>query len=71
MIYYRCYLLDGAGAIRGVETVAGPDDPSALAEARRRLDESAEYHGFELWQRNRRVHVELRGLAASAAAGGA
>ncbi len=60
---YRCYLLDGAGAIRGVATVAGTDDASALAAARRLLEEKPEYDGFDLWQHNRRVHVEARALS--------
>jgi hypothetical protein len=58
MAEYRCYLLDGFGAIRGVEVVAGEDDRRALAEARELLARRPEYFGFELWQRDRRVHVE-------------
>ncbi len=58
MADYRCYLLDGVGAIRGVEMVAGKDDGGALAEARELLMRKPGYAGFELWQRNRRVHVE-------------
>lgn len=58
MTVYRCYLLDGVGAIRGVEAVAGADDDRALAEARELLARRPEYFGFELWQRDRRVHVE-------------
>ena len=57
---YRCYLLDGAGAIRSVEVVAATDDRSALFEARKLLDEKPFYHGFELWHGDRRIHVELR-----------
>jgi len=59
MAEYRCYLLDGVGAIRGVEIVTGPDDEGALVEARELLARRSEYFGFELWQRDRRVHVEL------------
>jgi hypothetical protein len=58
MTDYRCYLLDGIGAIRGVEVVAGEDDGRALAEARELLARRPEFFGFELWQRDRRVHVE-------------
>jgi hypothetical protein len=59
MAEYRCYLLDGVGAIRGVEIVAGADDGRALETAREILARRPEYFGFELWQRDRRVHVEL------------
>jgi len=55
---YRCYLLDGVGAIRAVEVVRGGDDRAALAEARAILEQRPQYFGFELWQRDRRVHVE-------------
>lgn len=58
MADYRCYLLDGVGAIRGVEVVRGEDDRRALAEARALLARRTEYFGFELWLRDRRVHVE-------------
>ncbi|HZT50333.1 MAG TPA: hypothetical protein VFA22_00280 [Stellaceae bacterium] len=58
MADYRCYLLDGIGAIRDVEVVTGADDARALAAARALLDRRPEYFGFELWQRDRRVHVE-------------
>lgn len=60
---YRCYLLDGAGAIRGVVTVAGADDMGALAAARRLLEDKPEFDGFDLWQENRRIHVEARVLS--------
>jgi hypothetical protein len=59
MTDYRCYLLDGVGAIRGVEIVASPDDDRALEDARELLARKPEYFGFELWERDRRVHVEL------------
>ena len=58
MADYRCYLLDGVGAIRSVEVVTGEDDRRALAEARELLGRRPEYFGFELWHRDRRVHVE-------------
>jgi hypothetical protein len=58
MADYRCYLLDGLGAIRDVEVVAGDNDCGALAEAREVLVRRPGYVGFELWQRGRRVHVE-------------
>lgn len=58
MTDYRCYLLDGWGAIRGVEVLAVEDDGGALAEARELMVRKPGFAGFELWQRNRRVHVE-------------
>jgi hypothetical protein len=62
MVQYRCYLLDGAGAIRGVETVDGIDDIHAIVEARELLVERRQFVGFELWLRNRRICVEAREL---------
>ena len=58
MAEYRCYLLDGIGAIRGVEALACDGDDRAVVRARELLARRPEYFGFELWQRNRRVHVE-------------
>lgn len=60
---YLCYLLDGAGAIRSVEALTCPDDDEACDEARRRLAQRPQYRGFELWLRDRRVHVEVIELA--------
>ena len=59
---YRCYLLDGAGAIRAVELVDDETDASALAQAQQILSRRPEFFGFELWQRNRRVYVEALAL---------
>jgi hypothetical protein len=59
MVDYRCYLLDGAGAIRLVEAVQSGDDDGALRLARRLISNRPEFHGFELWQGRRRVHVEV------------
>jgi len=58
MAQYRCYLLDAAGAIRGVETVIGVDDGSALEAAREVLARRPDFAGFELWRRDRRIYVE-------------
>jgi hypothetical protein len=58
MAEYRCYLLDAVGAIRGVEAMACDGDDRAVARAWELLRRRPEYSGFEVWQRNRRVHVE-------------
>jgi hypothetical protein len=58
MTDYRCYLLDAYGAIRGVVPMACDGDDRAVARARDLLVRRPEYSGFELWQRDRRVHVE-------------
>jgi hypothetical protein len=58
MAQYRCYFLDGAGAIRGVETVIGVDDDRALDAARDLLARRPAFAGFELWRGERRVYVE-------------
>jgi hypothetical protein len=58
MAHYRCYFLDGAGAIRGVETVMSIDDGAALEAARVLLARRSAFVGFELWRGDRRVYVE-------------
>jgi hypothetical protein len=55
---YRCYLLDRAGAIRFVDVLMCEDDFDALSLAREKLEKRPHFHGFELWQGRRRVHVE-------------
>lgn len=59
MTDYRCYLLDGQGTIRAVEEFCSPDDGAALARAREMLDRHSHLYGLELWQRQRRVHLEI------------
>lgn len=62
---YRCYLLDGLGAIRFVDVLVCAGDFDALSQAREKLEEKPHFHGFELWQGRRRVHLELAARQAS------
>ena len=52
---YRCYFLDSADHIRGVEEFMGPDDTEAIVEALRLFTERDYYPGFEVWQGKRRL----------------
>jgi hypothetical protein len=56
---YRVFLLDGQHVIRSVDVVVCPDDRAAVAKARDLLTQRPQFHGFQLWQRSRRVHVEV------------
>ena len=58
MTDYRCYLLDARGAIRSVQEIDSINDGDALKAARDVFARQPHFFGFELWQRNRRVHLE-------------
>lgn len=58
MTDYRCYLLDGLGAIRSVEEIGAKSDDDAILLARSAFARRPQFRGFELWQRSRRVHYE-------------
>lgn len=57
MAVYRCYFLDRAGDAAGAQDLDCGSDAEAIATARQ--IHAGEYgFGFELFQGNRRVHVE-------------
>ncbi|MGH7089039.1 MAG: hypothetical protein ACREFQ_09080 [Stellaceae bacterium] len=59
MADYRCYFLDAQGAIRSVREIESVSDSDAVNMARDAFAQQRHFRGFELWQRNRRVHLEL------------
>ena len=54
MPVYRCYFLDRANRIQGVEVLDAADDAQAVAMAKRLLAK-ASAPGFEVWERARPV----------------
>lgn len=61
MAHYRCYFLNDTGAIRSFETLECGTDLEAMELARRMFAQRPQFHGFELWLRDRQVHVEMVG----------
>ena len=62
MLDYRCYFLDAEGHIRTRREFEAKDDAEGVLLARALYAVYAEcavsHHGFELWQRSRRVVAE-------------
>jgi hypothetical protein len=53
---YRCYFLNGADHICGVEQFMSPDDGAALERGRRLFARRRDvYSGYEVWQEARRL----------------
>ena len=59
MATYRCYLLDASGGIVRAEDLPVNNDADAK-EMAASLAVSPGYHGFEVWDADRRVHVGKR-----------
>jgi hypothetical protein len=57
MAVYRCYFLDRVGEAAGAQDLDCGSDADAVTAARR-IHEEEFGSGFELFQGNRRVHVE-------------
>jgi hypothetical protein len=58
MAHYRCYFLNDAGSIRSFETFECATDQEAIEVARVMFEQRSHFHGFEVWLRDRQVHVE-------------
>jgi hypothetical protein len=54
---YKCYLLEYR--IGAVEVIDCPDDGEASKRADALLAGRPSFHGIEVWERDRRVHVHL------------
>ena len=53
---YRCYFLDGADRICGVEQFMSPDDSAALEKGRRLFARRRDmYSGYEVWHEARQL----------------
>ena len=58
MAFYKVFYLGLNGAIFAAEDVECVDDDDAVERARERCSDHFEANGFEVWQRDRRVHLE-------------
>ena len=56
---YRCYLLNARCHIAEVEVIKCPDDRVAKRRAEQILDARPVYSGIEVWEGDRRVHVQM------------
>jgi hypothetical protein len=63
MAHYRCMLIGAPDLTRAFEFDC-TTDADAVATGRRLLAEHARHEAFELWRGSRRIHAELRELAA-------
>jgi len=72
---YRCYLLNARCHVAEVEVIKCRDDGVAKRRAGQILDARPAYSGIEVWEGDRRVHVQMssdaiglrQGLAAQSA----
>jgi hypothetical protein len=60
MTGYRCYFLGFDGKIISAEEISSDSFEGALSLSRRIFVERGHYPSFELWQGNRKLHVEMR-----------
>ena len=56
---YRCYLLDARCHIAAVEVIECPDDRVAERRAEQILAARPAFSGVEVWDLERRVHVQM------------
>jgi hypothetical protein len=56
---YRCYLLNARRHFAAVEIIECPDDRTARRRAEQILAARPVYSGVEVWEWERRVHVQL------------
>ncbi len=54
---YRVYLLNPHGSIVKAERLSCADDEAAVQEVMTLLRKAPNFHGFELWEATRCVHV--------------
>ena len=57
---FRCCFLDATGAIALTEAIECADGLEAISIAQKIWTHRPHYHGIELWQGFRRVHLEVR-----------
>jgi hypothetical protein len=60
---YWVFLLDRQGTIRSFKALECANDQDALAFAREAFARAPQCRGFELWQENRRIHLQMRSSA--------
>jgi hypothetical protein len=65
MQFYRCYLLDCRYQIAAIELMRCERDVDARQRADALLVQRPAFHGVEVWERERRVHINLVGVEAA------
>jgi hypothetical protein len=58
MVYYECYLYRADGTVCGASPLLRQSDGDAVELARRIFIHRGDANRFELWQEERRIHVE-------------
>ena len=61
---YRCYVLDGRNRVAAIKMIECASDVEARQTADALLVQMPRFHGVEVWERDRRVHINLLGAAA-------
>jgi hypothetical protein len=65
MQFYSCYLLDCRYQIAAIELMRCERDVDARQRADALLVQRPAFHGVEVWERERRVHINLVGVEAA------
>jgi hypothetical protein len=60
---YRCYVLDGRKRVAAIKLIQCANDVEAGQRADALLVQMPRFHGVEVWERARRVHINLTGAA--------
>jgi hypothetical protein len=64
---YRCYVLDGRNRVAAIKMIECASDVEARQRADALLVQMPTFHGVEVWDRKRRVHINpARGAAGRA-----
>jgi hypothetical protein len=62
---YRCYFLNGYGHFAAFEVIECAYDVEARQRADALLVDRPEFHGVEVWELDRRVHLNMVGMQAA------
>jgi hypothetical protein len=60
MSAYRCFFLNLRSAVAAVEIIEAENDDDALRLALSVFREQGQFAGFEVWDRGRRLHRQMR-----------
>ena len=64
---YRCYVLDGRNRVAAIKMIECASDVEARQRADALLVQMSRFHGVEVWERKRRVHINLARAATARA----
>jgi hypothetical protein len=66
MHLYRCYVLDGRNRVAAIKVIQCDGDLEAGCRADALLVQMPTFHGVEVWERERRVHINPLGVVQAA-----